>query len=135
MGSKAHKGYGSHSPQQSKIEANKMEIEALRKEYTQMITDMKKLKGIPQKFRQLCGPEGVGQLVGYSAYDLITMIETGWKKTVFHYAVSGSSLLYRVTINGHHYRDRVFYKALCRAVIGEWDTVNQIAVERRFKKW
>lgn len=112
-----------------------MEIEALRKEYTQMTTDLKKLKGIPQKFRLLYGPEGVGQLVGYSTYDLITMIEAGWKKTVLHYAVSGNSLIYRVTINGHHYRDRVFYKALCRAVMGEWGTVNQVAIERRFKKF
>lgn len=99
-----------------------------------MITNLKKLKGIPQKFRLLCGPDGVGQLEGYTTYDLITIIEAGWEGSVLHYTVSGDSLIYRVTINGHHYQNRVFYKALCRAIIGEWGTVNQAAVEDRFKK-
>ena len=111
-----------------------MKTKALRKEYTRMITNLQKLKGIPQKFRLLCGPEGVGELEGYTIYDLITIIEAGWEQPVIHYAVSGDSLIYRVTINGHHYRSRVFYKALCRAIIGEWGTVNQAAVEDRFKK-
>lgn len=135
MGGKAHKGYGSHSPQQSKIEVNTMEIEELRKEYTQMITDLKKLKGIPQKFRQLCGPEGVGQLEGYTTYDLITIIETGWKNTRIHCTANNAGVVCRVTINKHHYLHRLLFRALMQAVLGEWGTHNQLAIDGRFKKW
>lgn len=107
----------------------------IRKEYTQMTTDLKKLKGIPQKFRQVCCPEGCGVLVGFSTYDLINIVEAGWKKTVIHCTADISGVICRVTVNGHHYRHRLLYKALMMAVLGEWGTHNQVAIDKRFKKW